>query len=88
MDVQTISSGWLNLYTASGLAVGVGIEVQNKSSSNLVTIQESATQPSSDNYAGRILRYCDVVEIWTGSPGVWVRGVTNSIWLNVQEVPA
>lgn len=88
MDVQTISSGWVNLYAASGVGTGLGIEVQNKSTTNLVTIQESATAPAADNYAGRILRYCDVVEVWAGSPGVWVRGATSSLWLNVQEVPA
>lgn len=86
MDVQAINSGWVNLYSAAGITAGAGLEVQNKNS-NLVTIQESATQPSAENYAGRLLRYCDVVEVLAGSPGVWVRGASSSLWLNVQEVP-
>ncbi|MDQ7965502.1 hypothetical protein RDI61_15820 [Pseudomonas plecoglossicida] len=87
MDIQTINSGWINVYTTAGIIVGTGLEVQNKNS-NLITIQESATQPSAEDYSGRLLRYCDVAEVWAGSPGVWVRGATNSILLNVQAVPA
>lgn len=88
MDVQTINGGWVNVYSAAGITVGIGLEVQNKSSSNLLTIQESATQPAADDFSGRLLRYCDVAEVWPGSLGVWVRGATSSIYLNVQAVPA
>lgn len=87
MDVQTINSGWINVYSAAGITVGTGLEVQNKNS-NLITIQESATQPAAEDFSGRLLRYCDVSEVWPGSPGVWVRGATSSIYLNVQAVPA
>ena len=88
MDVQTINSGWINVYSASGITVGTGLEVQNKSSSNLLTIQESATQPAADDFSGRLLRYCDVGEVGAGSPGCWVRGATSSLYFNVQAVPA
>lgn len=27
MDVQTISSGWVNVYSASSITVGTGLEV-------------------------------------------------------------
>lgn len=87
MDAQWSSSDWVNLYTVTGITPGAGIEVQNKNST-LVTVQESATQPASNDFSGRLLRYCDTAEVWAGSPGVWVRGATNSIWLNVQVVPS
>lgn len=87
MDIQANSSDWVNVYSSSGITVGVGLEVQNKNS-NLVTIQESATKPADNDFSGRLLRYCDVVEAWSGSPGVWVRGAMNIIHLNVQAVPA
>lgn len=87
MDINTSSTGWVNVYSASGIAVGTGLEVQNKNS-NLLTIQESAAMPSTDDYSGRLLRYCDVVEVWSGSPGVWVRGAMNTIQINVQAVPS
>lgn len=87
MDIQTINSGWVNVYSTAGITVGTGLEVQNKNS-NLITIQESATQPAAEDFSGRLLRYCDSAEVWAGSPGVWVRGATNNILLNVQAVPA
>lgn len=87
MDINISNTGWVNVYGGSGIAVGTGLEVQNKNS-NLLTVQESATMPSSDDYSGRLLRYCDVVEVWSGSPGVWVRGAMNTIQINVQAVPS
>ena len=87
MDIQASSADWVSVYGLSGITVGTGLEVQNKNS-NLVTIQESATKPADTDFSGRLLRYCDVVEVWAGSPGVWVRGAMNTIQLNVQAVPA
>jgi|GEM_PF-6751090 len=87
MDVQASSTGWVSVYASSGIAVGTALEVQNKNS-NLLTMQESATMPSSDDFSGRLLRYCDVAEVWPGSPGVWVRGAMNIIQINVQAVPS
>ncbi|QXH33151.1 hypothetical protein [Pseudomonas muyukensis] len=87
MDVNANTSGWVSVYASSGITVGTGLEVQNKNS-NLLTIQESASAPSVDDFSGRLLRYCDVVEVWPGSPGVWVRGAMNVIQINVQAVPA
>ncbi|MGY5330386.1 hypothetical protein [Pseudomonas protegens] len=87
MDLQASSSDWVNVYAGSGIAVGTGLEVQNKNS-NLVTIQESMTKPADTDFSGRLLRYCDVVEVWPGSPGVWVRGAMLPILINVQAVPS
>ena len=87
MDINTSSMDWISVYAGSGIAVGTGLEIQNKNS-NLLTVQESATKPSDADYSGRLLRYCDVVEIWPGSVGVWVRGAMNTIYINVQAVPA
>lgn len=87
MDFQTNGSDWVNVYVGTGITIGVGIEVQNKNF-NLVTIQESATKPADNDYSGRLLRYCDVVEVWPGSPGVWVRGAMTPILINVQAVPS
>ncbi|UXZ44489.1 hypothetical protein [Pseudomonas soli] len=87
MDIQANSTDWVSVYSLSGIAVGTGLEVQNKNS-NLVTIQESPTKPADTDFSGRLLRYCDVAEVWAGSPGVWVRGAMNTIHLNIQAVPA
>lgn len=87
MDISTSSTDWVSVYSSTGIPTGTGIEVQNKNS-NLLTIQEAATKPSVDDYSGRLLRYCDVVEVWAGSPGVWVRGAMNTIQINVQAVPS
>ena len=86
MDISASSSDWVNVYAGSGIPVGTGLEVQNKTS-NLLTIQESASKPADTDFSGRFLRYCDVVEVWPGSPGVWVRGAMNTILINVQAVP-
>ncbi|WP_443692005.1 hypothetical protein ACRZ5O_22515 [Pseudomonas protegens] len=87
MDISANSSDWISVYAGSGIAVGTGLEVQNKNS-NLLTIQESATKPLDTDFTGRLVRYCDVVEVWPGSPGVWVRGAMNTIQINVQAVPS
>lgn len=87
MDINTSSTTWVNVYSLSGITVGTGLEIQNKNS-NLLTIQESATTPSADDFSGRLLRYCDVAEVWSGSVGVWVRGAMNTIQINVQAVPS
>lgn len=87
MDINASSNGWVSVYATSGITVGTGLEIQNKNS-NLLTIQESATMPSSDDFSGRLLRYCEVVEVHPGSVGVWVRGAMNTIQINVQAVPS
>ena len=48
MDIQTINAGWITVYSAAGITVGTGVEVQNKNS-NLITIQESANQPAAQD---------------------------------------
>ncbi|ANC03962.1 hypothetical protein AB688_18310 [Pseudomonas putida] len=87
MDINTSNIGWVNVYSSSGIPVGTGLEIQNKNS-NLLTVQESATIPAADDFSGRLLRYCEVVEVWPGSVGVWVRGAMNTIQINVQAVPS
>jgi hypothetical protein len=87
VDINTISTDWVSVNALSGIAVGSPMEMQNKNS-NLLTFQEKATKPATEDYSGRLVRYCEVYEAWAGSSEIWVRGATSSIFVNVQAVPS
>lgn len=89
MDVMKTTTDWFSVNVESGIAVGVGMVIQNKNS-NLLTIQEATSKPGLDDYSGRLLRYCDEKEVWAGSLEVWARtsGPSTISLINVQAVPA
>lgn len=82
-DVQLDKTQYVDVYAATGLAVGTPILIQNKSSQN-VYIQIQTTQPSALSRDGGIIQPFEQGLIDTGENGCWVLGDTNGK-ISVQE---
>ena len=78
----TINTAWKNVYTASGIAVGTAIIVQNKSS-NPINLYISASTPPSANI-GYALKSLESVSVDAGESGCWVSIPSGSGMINVQ----
>lgn len=69
-DITIPPKTWVNVYTASQIAVGTGLRVQGKSRAELLLL-ESSSQPSPASRDGRLVQYGEEVIVDAGSPGLW-----------------
>lgn len=75
-DITVQSNTWVDLYTASGIAVGTQISVQNKSS-GVVTVQTSATEPT--DLSGTLLKSYMQATNKSGSTGEWAYSLGSAV---------
>jgi 3-hydroxyisobutyrate dehydrogenase-like beta-hydroxyacid dehydrogenase len=52
IPISTTSTGWIDIYAATGLAVGTNISIQNQGRSELIVDVHSSIAPASTIYAG------------------------------------
>lgn len=82
-DINSQSTDWVNVYSATGIAAGTPIAIQNKS--NLyILVQESASQPESSNNEGLILHFSEEVYL-DGASAAWIRGSLSALRAYVWE---
>lgn len=68
----TLSGSWVDVYAATGIAVGTAIYIQNKSSSQaLIYIKSTAPTTTSDGYA---MVQFETIFIDPNESGVWAKG--------------
>lgn len=80
----TVDKGWVDLYAATGIAVGTQIKIQNAKSDTVVAIGDTATQPTPTD--GRAyVRTGKWLVNKQGDAGAWAYCQTYAV-LNVQEV--
>lgn len=82
-DVQLSKTAYVDVYAATGIVVGTGLVIQNKSSQD-VRIQLSASQPASSSTDGDILRPYLEATVDSGETGCWVLGLAEGT-ISVQE---
>jgi hypothetical protein len=88
-DVIVPTSGYIDLYSAAGLATGTPIEIINKGTS-YIHIQESTTRPDDNSIDGVLITPLNqpwaVTIIEVGSDTVWVRSSTMDGRVSVVDV--
>lgn len=52
IPISTTSTGWIDIYAATGLAVGTSISIQNQGRSELIVDVYSTTTPGNMVFAG------------------------------------
>ena len=86
-DVVLTGTAYQDIYAATGISVGTALILQNKSK-NLILVQISASQPSTDSENGFIMlpytegRVDSIAQVDAGETGCWAIGTGP---LGVQE---
>lgn len=75
-DVQVPNTDWIDVFNATGIAVGTALTIQNKSSSEIIAF-ESATKPAypATGDGVQVLPFSKCGEFYTlssGSNGLWM----------------
>ena len=82
-----VDTAWLDLNTASGIAVGTKMVIQNKGGVDLL-VHESATEPVAGVSDGWLIhgvrQWGSTVEIPAGAIKVWVRTMRGKTKINVR----
>jgi hypothetical protein len=73
-DVTLLGVVYQDIYTATSIVIGTPLVVQNKSATNLVYLQISATIPTANDEDGRILYPGKEVFITGATTGLWAKG--------------
>ena len=81
---------WFNLNTAAGIPAGTQMKLQNQGTYRVV-LQESATQPASDDWSGEIMTTLLEAEpskvVPEGSGSIWARSSEGSrVSIYAQEI--
>ena len=71
-DVPLIEGQYVDIYAATGIAVGTRVVIQNKTN-GFIRVQESAAQPANDSTDGVFVETKKYV-IAIGTNGCWVKG--------------
>lgn len=72
-DVNLLGTAYQNLYAATGITLGTGVTVQNKSGYP-VLLQNIAAQPDSSSKNGLLLMPFDLVPVTGTIVGLWAFG--------------
>lgn len=70
-DITIPSKQWINVNSASNIAVGTALAYQSKTKAEVLLV-ESATQPAEQSREGRLVQYAEEVRIRAGGPILWV----------------
>lgn len=73
-DVNLTGVAYQDLYSATGIASGSSVTIQNKAV-NAIYIQNIATQPAATSQSGLLLKPYEVVTVTGAIDGLWAMGV-------------
>lgn len=74
-DVILSGAVYQDVYSATSIVIGTPLVVQNKSSTNLIYLQISATAPSASDQDGKILYPGKEFFVSGATTGLWAKGL-------------
>jgi hypothetical protein len=87
-DVTLVANLWVDIYAATGIAVGTALQIYNKGNTKLCA-QIKATSPSDLSSSLPIFEagnYGSTMYVSAGESGFWLYSVGRNGLVNVQEV--
>lgn len=85
IPISTTSTGWLDIYALTGIAVGSGISIQNQAMSELIVDVYSSSAPGASTYAGYRVKPGEERVVDAGVIGCFARCV-NGAQCYIQEL--
>ncbi|CAH9011824.1 conserved hypothetical protein [Vibrio phage 424E50-1] len=92
-DIKIDTDGdWVSINSESGIAIGVAVKIQNKSTQPYLLF-ESSSKPLTTSFSGEVITPLNSTEpskiVTQGSEEIWVRNTTllqSHVFLHVQEI--
>jgi hypothetical protein len=82
-DITVQNTAYTNVYTATGIAVGTSVVLQNKGNFS-VFLQTTATLPSATSEDGVVVSPLEILTVDAGEAGLFARAAAFSCKLSVQ----
>lgn len=82
-DVVITSTAYTNLYSATGIAVGTAVILQNKGNQP-VFLQTTAASPSASSGDGFVISPLEILTVDAAEVGLWARSAAFGGHLSVQ----
>ena len=74
-DMILLGAVYQDVYLATSIIIGTPLVVQNKSASNLIYLQVSASAPSASDIDGKILYPGKELFVTGATTGLWAKGL-------------
>jgi hypothetical protein len=74
-DVILLGAVYQDIYSATSIIIGTPLVVQNKSATNLIYLQISATAPPASDIDGKILYPGKELFVSGATTGLWAKGL-------------